>query len=92
MDQSFLSASSLNVKCMESQRYQKFTLEEERRILEDEETGVDSSSSRDLLFLPDFFLDKLFLSVFLFVLDLEVRLLSSVESIRFTWLGDASNL
>jgi len=60
--------------------------------LQDEEPGFDSSSSIDKLFLSVFFLDKLFLSVFLVALDLEVRLLPSVESIRFTWLGDASNL
>lgn len=76
------------MKCTESHRCHKFTLDEIRRLSEDEERGFDSSSS----------LDRLFLSVFLLALDLDlgldlgVRLLSSVESIRFTWLGDASNL
>lgn len=75
---------------MEPQRYQNFTLDEERKVSEDEETGVESSSSIDELFLS-VFLFALDLEV-LFALDLEVSFLSSVESIRFTWLGDASNL
>lgn len=83
MDGSLISVCDLNVtRTAESQRYQKFTLSEYRRPSADEETGVDSSSS----------IDKLALSFFLLAFDLEVRLLSPVESIRFTWLGDASNL